>query len=75
MNPFGNKWLLAAVVLSWVIAVAIVYAPFLQGPFHTYPMSLQDWGIVLLAGVSVLIPVEISKLIVARRTRPSPKVV
>ena len=75
MNPFGNKWLLAAVALSWAIAVAIVYAPFLQGPFHTYSMSLQDWGIVLLAGVSVLIPVEITKLIMARRTRPSPKVV
>jgi Ca2+-transporting ATPase len=75
MNPLGNKWLLAAVAFSWAIAVAIVYAPFLQEPFHTYAMSLQDWGIVLLAGVSVLIPVEISKLITARRTRPFPKVV
>jgi Ca2+-transporting ATPase len=75
MNPLGNKWLLAAVTFSWAIAVAIVYAPFLQGSFHTYPMSLQDWGIVLLAGVSVLIPVEITKLIMTRRTRLSPKVV
>jgi len=75
MNPLGNKWLLAAVAFSWAIAVVIVYAPFLQGPFHTYSMSLPDWGIVLLAGVSILIPVEITKLIVARRTRPSPKVV
>ena len=75
MSPSGNKWLLAAVASSWAIAVAIVYAPFLQGPFHTYSMSLQDWSIVLLAGVSVLIPVEIAKLIMARRTRPSPKVV
>jgi Ca2+-transporting ATPase len=75
MNPFDNKWLLAAVASSWVITVAIVYAPFLQGPFHTYSMNLPDWGIVLLAGVSVLMPVEITKLIMARRTRPSPKVV
>jgi Ca2+-transporting ATPase len=75
MNPFGNKWLLAAVAFSWAIALAIVYVPFLQGPFHTYSMSLQDWVIVLLAGVSVIIPVEITKLIMARRTRPSPKVV
>ncbi len=75
MNPLGNKWLLAAVAFSWAIAVAIVYIPFLQEPFHTYSMSLQDWGIVLLAGVSVFIPVEITKLIMARRTRPSPKAV
>jgi Ca2+-transporting ATPase len=75
MNPLSNKWLLAAVASSWAITVAIVYAPFLQSPFHTYPMSLQDWGIVLLAGVSVLVPVEIAKLITARRPRSSPKVV
>jgi Ca2+-transporting ATPase len=73
MNPLGNKWLLAAVAFSWASAVAIVYAPFLQGPFHTYSMSLPDWGIVLLAGVSVLFPVEITKLIMARRPRPSPR--
>jgi Ca2+-transporting ATPase len=71
MNPFGNKWLLVAVVSSWAITVAMVYAPFLQGPFHTYPMSLQDWGIPLLAGVSILIPMEIAKLIMAQRTRHS----
>ena len=75
MNPLGNKWLLAAVAFSWAIAVAIVYAPFLQSPFHTYPMNLQDWGIVLLAGLSVILPVEVSKLITAQRTRSSPKVV
>jgi len=75
MNPSGNKWLLAAVASSWAITVAIVYLPFFQGPFHTYAMSLQDWVIVVLAGVSVLVPVEIYKLITARRTRPSPKVV
>jgi len=75
MDPLGNKWLLAAVAFSWTITVAIVYVPFLQDPFHTYAMSLQDWVIVVLAGVSVLIPVEITKLIMARRTRPSPKVV
>ncbi len=70
MRPFSNKWLLVAVASSWAIAVAIVYIPFFQGPFHTYSMSLQDWGIPLLAGVSIFIPVEIAKLITARRSRP-----
>jgi len=70
IGPFGNKWLIAAVALSWAITVAIVYVPFLQGPFHTYPMSLQDWGIALLAGVSVLIPAEIAKIVMARRVEP-----
>ena len=75
MSPLSNKWLLAAVASSWAIAVAVVYVPFLQEPFHTYSMGLRDWGIVLLAGVSILIPVEIRKLILAQRTRSPLKVV
>jgi len=75
IGPFSNKWLVAAVASSFAILLAIVYVPFLQSPFHTYAMSLQDWGIVLLAGVSVLIPAEIAKLIMARRTHASAKVV
>jgi len=73
MNPFGNKWLVAAVASSFAILLPIIYFPFLQGPFHTYAMSLQDWGIVILAGVSVLAVAEIAKLIMAQRTRPSLK--
>jgi Ca2+-transporting ATPase len=67
LNPLSNKWLLAAVVSSWAVAIAIVYIPFLQAPFHTYAMGLNDWAIVVLAGASVLIPVEIAKLVVNRR--------
>ncbi len=70
---FSNKWLLAAVASSFAITLAIIYAPFLQGPFHTYAMSLQDWGIVILAGASVVVVAEIAKLIMAWRTRHSLK--
>jgi len=67
LNPLSNKWLLAAVASSWAVAIAIVYIPFFQAPFHTYAMGLNDWAIVVLAGASVLIPVEIAKLVVNRR--------
>ena len=67
MSPLGNKWLLGAVALSWAITVAIVYTPLLQGPFHTYPMSGQDWAICILAGASIFVPVEIAKAIGGRR--------
>jgi Ca2+-transporting ATPase len=75
IGPFSNKWLLAAVASSVVILLAVVYLPFLQGPFHTYPMTLQDWGIAVLAGATNLIIAEVAKLIMARRTRLSAKVV
>lgn len=49
----------------------IVYLPSLQCPFRTYPLGAQDWGICILAGASIFILVEIVKLIMAQRTRPS----
>lgn len=58
---FSNKWLVAAVISSLAITLALIYVPILQAPFHTYSMSLQDWGIVTLAGASVLFIVETAK--------------
>ncbi len=75
IGPFSNKWLLAAVASSVIILLAVVYLPFLQGPFHTYAMTVQDWGIAVLAGATNLIVAEVAKLIMAGRTRPSLKVV
>jgi len=73
IGPFSIKWLLAAVASSVAILLAVVYLPFLQSPFHTYSMTLKDWGIVVLVGATNLIIAEIAKLIMAQRTRPSPK--
>ena len=64
---FSNRWLVAAVASSFAITLAIVYLPFLQGPFHTYTMGLKDWGIIILAGASVVVVAEIAKLVMARR--------
>ncbi len=75
IGPAGNKWLLAAVGWEICLLCLIVYLPALQGPFHTYALSGQDWGICILAGASIFILVEIVKLIRAQRTRPLPKVV
>ncbi len=75
IGPFGNKWLLAAVASSVIILLAVVHLPFLQGPFHTYAMTLQDWGIAVSVGATNLVVAEVAKLIMARRTRLSHKVV
>jgi Ca2+-transporting ATPase len=71
IGPAGNKWLLAAIAWELCMLSLIVYLPPLQGPFHTYALSAQDWGICILTGASVFILVEIVKLIRAQRTRPS----
>jgi Ca2+-transporting ATPase len=63
IGPAGNKWLLAAI--GWEIGMLclVVYLPPLQGPFQTYALSAQDWGICILTGASVFIIVEISKFV------------
>jgi Ca2+-transporting ATPase len=75
IGPASNKWLLAAIGWELCLLSLIVYLPALQGPFHTYPLSAQDWGICILAGASIFILVEMVKLIRARRTHASVKVV
>ena len=58
-----NRWLLAAITLSILLQVAVVYLPFLQAPFGTVPLAARDW--LLAAGVasSVLWLREASKLV------------
>jgi P-type Ca2+ transporter type 2C len=64
---FTNLWLILAIVISFLITLAIIYLPFLQEPFHTYPMTLSDWVIPTIAGISIILVVEIAKLIMSRQ--------
>lgn len=60
---FSNKWLWAAVLLSVLLQVAVIYIPFLQQAFSTVPLSFADWLRCIAAGSSVLWLRELSKLI------------
>ncbi|WP_445661401.1 calcium-translocating P-type ATPase, SERCA-type [Bacillus sp. FSL K6-3431] len=51
-NPFGNKYLVAAVVSSIVLLLAVIYIPVLQPIFHTVPILLSDW--LLIIGMSAI---------------------
>lgn len=44
---FTNLYLVGAVSVSIVMLAAILYIPFLQGIFHTVPLMLNQWMIVL----------------------------
>ena len=43
----GNPKLIAAVTVSFLVQVAVVYVPFLQTAFKTVPLSLKDWALIL----------------------------
>lgn len=46
-NPFGNKYLVAAVFISILLMLGVMYLAPLQVVFHTVSLGLMDWFIVL----------------------------
>ena len=60
---FSNKWLWGAVILSFLLQVAVVYVPFLQQAFSTVSLSLNDWLLCIAVASSVLWLRELSKII------------
>ena len=47
INPFTNLYLIGAVGISIIMLISIVYIPFLQNVFHTIPLNLGQWLIIL----------------------------
>lgn len=52
---FGNMLLLGAVVLSAFLTIMVIYIPYLSGIFKTVPLSLKQWGVVMLCGAVELV--------------------
>jgi Ca2+-transporting ATPase len=44
-----------------LLQIAVVYVPFLQTAFKTYPLTLRDWGIVIIAAGGLFILEEFRK--------------
>jgi Ca2+-transporting ATPase len=53
VGPFANKWLNLAIAWELLLLGLIVYVPFLNGAFRTFPLTLQDWAVI--AGVALTI--------------------
>ncbi|RFU63212.1 cation-translocating P-type ATPase [Peribacillus saganii] len=49
-NPFGNKYLVWAVLSSLLLVLIVIYYPPLQLIFHTVPILAHDW--FLIAGLA-----------------------
>ncbi len=62
----GNKWLLGAMVGTVAATLPIIYVPVLQTYFHTYRLGWADWGIAILASVTLFLATDIYKILVSR---------
>ncbi|MCW5849417.1 MAG: cation-translocating P-type ATPase [Anaerolineae bacterium] len=60
---FGNRWLWGAIALSVGLHALVIYVPALQAAFETLPMRPVDWLVSVLVASSVLIVVEIAKVL------------
>ena len=60
---FSNKWLLSAMVFTVVLQACAVYVPFLQDILHTTAMGWEDWGIIVLVALPILVITETYKWI------------
>ncbi len=49
---FTNGYLLLAVSASVILQLSVTYQPFLQGVFHTVPLTAGEWVIVLTVATS-----------------------
>jgi Ca2+-transporting ATPase len=60
-RPFANKWLNLAVGWELVLIVLILYVPFLQKLFGTFPLSPLDWAIIGGAALTIVPVLELAK--------------
>lgn len=65
-NPFGNKYLVWAVLSSLMLVLGVIYSPTLQPIFHTVPILLTDW--LLILGLSAIPTFLLAGTFYARKT-------
>jgi Ca2+-transporting ATPase len=61
LGIFRNRALVFSIGLAVLLQVAVVYVPFLQAAFKTYPLTPGDWLIVILAAGGLFAVEELRK--------------
>jgi Ca2+-transporting ATPase len=67
-----NVWLIGAVALSLGSHLLVIYVPFLQTAFHTVPLSAFDWAVATGIAATLLIGMELVKLVLRMERRSAP---
>lgn len=64
INPFDNKYLIGAVLLTIGLSILVVQIPVFATLFHVVPLSLESWVLIVALGSVVLVAGEIYKNLV-----------
>lgn len=71
LGTLRNRWLNLAFVSSFSLHLLVIYVPFMQRVFKTQPLGAHDWLDVIVAAIVPIVLIDITKLLVARRTGTS----
>ncbi|MCX8111350.1 MAG: calcium-translocating P-type ATPase, PMCA-type [Syntrophorhabdaceae bacterium] len=63
MGLFSNKYLLGAVILTFIFQMATIYIPYLNSIFKTKPLTFNELILALVLSSIVFFAVEMEKLI------------
>lgn len=63
MPPWVNPWLLLAMSVSFGLHFLILYVPFLAQVFGIVPLNLNEWLLVLVVALPVILIDEVLKFI------------
>jgi P-type Ca2+ transporter type 2C len=66
-NPFGNQYLVWAVISSLALMFVVIYYPALQPIFHTLPIAAKDW--LLIVGLSSIPTFLLAGSFLLRKTK------
>ncbi|MFP7296072.1 calcium-translocating P-type ATPase, SERCA-type [Neobacillus niacini] len=66
-NPFGNQYLVWAVISSLALMIAVIYYPPFQPIFHTMPILAKDW--LLIIGLSSVPTFLLAGTFLLRKTK------
>jgi Ca2+-transporting ATPase len=64
IGVFTNKWMNWAVLVSLALMLAVVYVPFLNGPFQTTPLFWNEWILIIPLFLIPSAVAEISKWLI-----------
>jgi Ca2+-transporting ATPase len=62
-KPFSNKYLILAVIASFILQCLTIYTPFLQLIFKTTALSLTDWASIILVSVVGVGLIDLTKFV------------
>ncbi|MDR2614675.1 MAG: HAD-IC family P-type ATPase, partial [Candidatus Accumulibacter sp.] len=72
IGVFSNRWMVWAVLASFLAVLLVVYVPFLQPFFDTLPLSASDWRLMLPFFLVSPVTMELLKLYFRSRTTETP---